>query len=259
MRQQWLSRYGDVIWKWAPTACSVLYQMFKLWDILLYTMVWICKRKFHLFCSAAEKQIEEETFLLLIGLNVQKLLQPSYFWSIYGSVQVIHTKQKQRSMKHIGKYFIISLHCSESEYKSSFQQTETGNLLQPWREQLISPCFLPSRLCKLTHREVGSQKLCSLFLICFLRTEERPSRSHAHAEPFGNVWLCWSFTATWFLSLLPYILRRIFPLPAGAGTQTGCAGEGGFGPSLVHPCPITPCGHGTLLPSGMQRRCSWRL
>lgn len=166
-----------------------------------------------MFCPAAEKQIEEETFLLLIGLNVQKPLQPSYFWSIYSSLRVIRTKQKQRSMKHIGKYFIISPRCSESEYKSSFQQMETGNLLQPWREQLISPCFLPSRLCKLTHREVGSQKLCSLFLICFLRTEQQPSRSHAHAEPFGNVWLYWSFTAPCFLSLVPYVLGRIFPLP----------------------------------------------
>lgn len=131
---------------------------------------------------------------------------------------------------------------------------ETGNLLQPWREQLISPRFLPSKLCKLTHGGVGSQKLCSLFPICFWRAKQRVSGSCAQAKPFGSTWLDWRFTAPCFLSLVPCILGKVFPVFAyhvGAGTYVW----GWFQTIPGAPfSPVTRCGLGTPLPPGLQSR-----
>lgn len=63
--QQWLSRRGDLIWKWAPTVCHALCQMFKLSDIFLYAMalICLCKKKIPLvlLCPAAEKLVKQET------------------------------------------------------------------------------------------------------------------------------------------------------------------------------------------------------
>lgn len=64
--QEWLSsRHKDTMWKWAPTVCCALCQMFKLPGIFLYAMVLIClsKKKVSplLFCPAAKKLVKEGT------------------------------------------------------------------------------------------------------------------------------------------------------------------------------------------------------
>jgi len=61
---------------------------------------------------------------------------------------------------------------------------------------------------------VGSQKLCSLFPICFWKAEQRGSRVCALAEPFGNAWQYQRFTTPCFLSPVPYVLERASSPPA---------------------------------------------
>lgn len=112
--QQWLSRCGNWIWKWAPTACHTLCQMFRPGDTFCTQWSWSGPVKINSTCfallSSQEARKQRKIFLSQIGLNVQKPLQSSYFWSIYSSIPVICMKQKQRSMKCVGKSFIISLH-----------------------------------------------------------------------------------------------------------------------------------------------------
>lgn len=112
--QQWLSTHRDLIWKWAPTDYHALCKMFRLGDAFLHAVVLIrlCKNRFYPFNSAKQPRSlrRKKDILSQIGLNVQKPLQLSYFWSIYSWIPVICMKQKQRSTKCVGKYFIISLH-----------------------------------------------------------------------------------------------------------------------------------------------------
>lgn len=91
---------------------------------------------------------------------------------------------------------------------------ETGNLLQPWRDQHISPCFLPSKHCKLTHGGMGSQKLGSLFSYLLLEGRAAVEQGLCLCK---DIWKCLAVLEIrnpHFLSPVPYILERVFSLPA---------------------------------------------
>lgn len=109
--QQWLSRHGDLITYCLPCPLPRCLDL----EIFFCTQwSWSGSVRINSACftplSSQETWKGRKTFLSQIRLNVQKPLQLSYFWSIYSWIPVICTKQKQRSMKGVGKYFIISLH-----------------------------------------------------------------------------------------------------------------------------------------------------
>lgn len=67
---------------------------------------------------------------------------------------------------------------------------ETGNLLQPWREQLTSPRFLPSKPCKLTHGGMEAKSCAPSFLTASGRQssgEAAPVLVRSRLEMPGNI------------------------------------------------------------------------
>lgn len=113
---------------------------------------------------------------------------------------------------------------------------ETNNLLQPWRKQFISLCFLPSTLCKLTHRGMASQKLCSLFPICCWKAKQAVKLGLHSLEVPGGIRGSQPLP-------VPWILERVFSSPPsewGWYQNWWCRWRMSFIPSLMvffSPCP----------------------